>query len=387
LIRLSKSYSQSHITVPSVSYQVACANPSTSRRRAASFAEELGVHFGNGSLFEDRRWNKVGFDIYGNLYDDQPYLEFHVSRLIEDAFGIRPRTYVHPRSATLILRTLSEDAFQAKRAVGLRPGKKIHLRIPHFLQTPRSHGGIAQFLRGLFDIEGTLRFRKQFRDRHYYPVLECEMGDPQFVNSLHGNLTKLGLPTVFRVKRPRTEPPRRAKGAVCISGWKAIDAWLERLGFANAKHASKLLVGGMFGFCPAHTSLDERLAIIAGEIDPAPFYNRRKGDLVATPKYRYAHEVMMLRIAYQPQLLHPLLRKMKIRAEMTRSIVTKLVKSKELQIRRTSAGTEIKTSDSGVERLRILLSAWKQLRSKYGITIPDSLSYSPSAFQARAPEG
>jgi hypothetical protein len=369
--------------VPLVSYQVACTNSLTRKGSVASFVEELGVHFGNGSLFDDRRWNKAGFDIYGNLYDDQPYLEFHVSRLIEDAFGVKPRTYVHPRSATLILRTLSEDALQAKKEVGLRPGKKIHLRLPDSLQTPKSGEAIVPFLRGLFDIEGTLRFRKQFRDRHYYPVLECEMGDPHFVKTLYRNLTKLGLPAVFRVKCPRTEPPRRAKGAVYISGWKGIDAWLGKFGFANAKHASKLLVAEMFGFCPTHTSLDERLAIIAGEIDPTTFYNGRKGDLVAIPNYRYAHEVMMLRIACRPQLLHPLLRKMKVRAELTSHIVSKLVKSKELQIRRRCRGTEIETTEAGLERLGIFFNAWKELRSKYGITIPDSLSYCPSAFQAQ----
>jgi hypothetical protein len=369
--------------VPLVNYQVVFTNPCTRKPSAAFFAEELGVHFGNGSLFDDRRWNKAGFDIYGNLYDDQPYLEFHVSRLIEDVFGIKPRTYVHPTSATLILRTLSENALQAKRKVGLRSGKKTRLRLPGLLQTSESSEAIVPFLRGLFDIEGTLRLRKQFRDRHYYPVLECEMGDPQFVKTLYRNLTKLGLPGVFRVKPPRTEPPRRAKGAVYLSGWKGIDAWLGKVGFANAKHASKLLVAEMFGFCPTHTSLDERLAIIAGEIDPATFYDRRKGDLVAPPKYRYAHEVMMLRIACRPQLLGPLLRKMKVRAELTRSIVSKLVKSKELRIRRTCRGSEIETTETGLERLGTFLNAWKELRSKYGITIPDKLSYCPSAFQAQ----
>ena len=353
------------------------------KRTAVPFAEELGVHFGNGSLFDDRRWNKAGFDIYGNLYDDQPYLEFYVSKLIKDTYGLKPRVYVHPRSATLILRTHSKDALQAKIKVGLRPGRKEHLRLPNFFQTSNRSEAIVQFIRGLFDIEGTLRFRKQFRDQHYYPVLECEMGDPQFVKSLYRYLTKLGLPVDYRVKGPRTHPLRRAKGAFSISGWKGINAWLETFGFANAKHASKLLVAEIFGFCPPHTSLDERLAIIAGEIDPASFYNKRTGDLIAVPRYRYAHEMMILRVACQPQLIRPLVRKMKSRAELTKNVVSKLVTSKELQIRRTRSGNEIETTERGLNRLSNLSDAWNELRPRYGITIPDDLSYCPSVFRQK----
>ena len=127
-----------------------------------AFVEELGVHYGNGSLFDNRRWGKTGFDIYGDLYDDHPYLEFYVSKLIEHAYGIKPRSYVHPRSATLILRTLSRNALSVKENVGIQPGRKTHLHLPRFLQASKSEETIAPFLRGLVDIEGSLRLKKQF---------------------------------------------------------------------------------------------------------------------------------------------------------------------------------------------------------------------------------
>src|SRR5271157_937675 len=180
----------------------------------AAFVEELGVHYGNGSLFDDRRWSKAGFDIYGDLYDDQPYLEFCVSKLIEDAYGIKPRSYVHPRSATLILRTVSRNTLSVKENVGLRPGRKIHLHLPGFLQDCKSVKVIAPFLRGLVDIEGSLRFRKQFRDRHYYPVLECEMGDSPFIKAVHTKLSELGMPVAYRVRAaPAGNHTRRTRAS------------------------------------------------------------------------------------------------------------------------------------------------------------------------------
>ena len=350
----------------------------------ASFVEELGVHYGNGSLFNDRRWAKAGFDIYGDLYDDQPYLEFHVSKLIEAAYGIKPRSYVHPRSATLILRILSKNALSVKQNVGIHPGRKTHLHLPKFVQASKSEEVIAPFFRGLVDIEGSLRLRKQFRDRHYYPVLECEMGDSPFIKTIHTMLSEMGMPVAFRVRERPREVTRRRKASFYMSGWSGINVWLERFGLANAKHLSKLLMAKKYGFCPPHTSLDERLAMIAGEIDPESFYGRRLGDVVAIPRYRYAHEVMILRIAYRPQLLRLLVEKMKVRAKLTRAVLSKLVTSHELHQRQTSEGEVVEITERGHERLRILYSAWEELKSKYAVTVPDNPYYCPATFHQQS---
>ncbi len=351
----------------------------------APFVEELGVHFGNGSLFDDRRWGKAGFDIYGDMYDDQPYLEYHVSKLIEGAYGIKPRSYVHPRSATLILRTLSRNALSVKENVGLHPGRKIHLHLPGFLQESKNGKEIAPFLRGLVDIEGSLRFRKQFRDRHYYPVLECEMGDSPFIKRLHKMLSELGMPVAFRVRAPRTTKfTRRAKASFYMSGWNGINAWLERFGLANAKHLSKLLIAQKYGFCPPHTSLDERLAIIAGEIDPESLYGRHVGDAVAIPRYRYAHEVMILRITCRPQILGLLIGKMRVRAKLTKGVLSKLVTSHDVHLRQTGAGTVVEATERGHERLRNVYRAWEELKSRYSIAVPDTPSYCPAAFYQKS---
>ena len=355
------------------------------RTSNTAFVEELGVHFGNGSLFDDRRWNKAGFDVYGDMYDDQPYLDMHVSRLIEDAYGIKPSSYIHPRSATLILRVLSRHALRVKETVGLRPGRKKDLCLPQFLKESESERAVVPFLRGLVDIEGSLRFRKQFRDRHYYPVLECEMGDPPLIKALYKRLTALGMPVAFRAKSPRVgEFTRRAKASFYVSGWNGTHRWLESFGLANAKHLSKLLVAQKFGFCPPHTSLDERLGMIAGEIDPISFYERRFGDAVAVPRYRYAHEVLILRIASRPRILRSLVREMKVRGKLTKSVVSKLVNSRELRLRQTDAGTVVEATERGHERLQNLYQAWMELKSRFGIAIPDNPSYCPVAFSSKS---
>ena len=345
----------------------------------ARFAEELGVHYGNGSLFDDRRWGKAGFDIYGDLYDDQPYLEFHVSKLIEDSYSVKPRTYIHPRSATLILRTLSKNALRIKEDIGLHPGRKTRLHLPGFFRASEDREAIAPFIRGLVDIEGSLRLRKQFRDRHYYPVLECEMGDPPFIKALHSSILDLKVPVAFR-RRTLRPVSRRTKASFYTSGWNSIAVWLDRFGLVNPKHLSKLLVSEKYGFCPPHTSLDERLGIIAGQLDPASFYERRDGDAVAVPRYRYAHEALVLRIASQPRVLSSLVHEMKTRGQLTEHVVSSLVRSDYLLMRESIAGVLIETTSSGRDRLRNLYRAWMELKSKFNIAIPDNPFYCPAKF-------
>jgi hypothetical protein len=169
----------------------------------ASVAEELGVHSGNGSLFDDRRWGKAGFDIYGDLYDDQPYVEFHVSKLIEDACGIKPRSYVHPRSATLILGVLSKNALSAKENLGIHPGRKTHLHLPKFVQASKSEEAIARS----FAVSLTLKARSDggsnFEIVATTQFLECEIGDSPLIKAMHTELTEMGIPVAFRVREPR----------------------------------------------------------------------------------------------------------------------------------------------------------------------------------------
>jgi hypothetical protein len=93
-------------------------------------AEEAGILAGNGYLFDDTQNYHTGFDVYGNLYDDFPYLEFYVKPLIERLNNVRVRTYVHPLSSTVILQVNSADALRTKAELGLSVGRKTNLRIP-----------------------------------------------------------------------------------------------------------------------------------------------------------------------------------------------------------------------------------------------------------------
>jgi DNA-binding MarR family transcriptional regulator len=160
--------------------------------------------------------------------------------------------------------------------------------------------------------------------------------------------------------------------------------WHQSLGLANAKHLSKLLIAQRNGYCSPHASLDERLAMIAGELDPESFYNGRLGDAIAVPRYRFAHELMTLRIVSQPQMLAKLIDKMKVRASLTHTAVSKLLKAHEIRRYPAKTGEVVEITELGRERLRNLYGAWEELGSKYCTAIPSSPDYCPETYRQKS---
>jgi CTP-dependent riboflavin kinase len=75
---------------------------------------------------------------------------------------------------------------------------------------------------------------------------------------------------------------------------------------------------------------------------------------------------------------------MKVRAKLTKRVLSKLITSRELHQRQTSAGTVVEITERGHERLRDLYSAWQESKSKYSITVPDSPYYCPAAFHQKS---
>jgi CTP-dependent riboflavin kinase len=97
--------------------------------------------------------------------------------------------------------------------------------------------------------------------------------------------------------------------------------------------------------------------MIAGELDPESFYNGRLGEAIAVPRYRFAHELMTLRIVSQPQMLAKLVDKMKVRASLTHTAVSKLLKAHEIRRYSANIGEVVEITELGRERLRNLYGA------------------------------
>jgi len=55
-----------------------------------------------------------------------------------------------------------------------------------------------------------------------------------------------------------------------------VNKWFDMISSKNPKHLTKYQVWKEFGFCPPHTTLDQRKQILKKEISPYSFYTENE---------------------------------------------------------------------------------------------------------------
>jgi len=53
-----------------------------------------------------------------------------------------------------------------------------------------------------------------------------------------------------------------------ITGAAQLELWMTKVGSSNPVHITKYQVWKKFGFCPTKTTLEQRLAMLSGELNP-----------------------------------------------------------------------------------------------------------------------
>jgi len=141
----------------------------------------------------------------------------------------------------------------------------------------------------------------------------------------------LGLkPSMRKRAEEKAGANEKLKAGLCFSGWSNLHLWFRGAGLKNAKHLSKLLLYKSYGFCPHWSSLDERLSMIAGRINPDNLAKTRgeRKDVA----YRVSHELLILRLCQKPKLLRTLKARMKSRLALTQHVLRHLEGMGELRI-------------------------------------------------------
>lgn len=124
-------------------------------------AEEIGIHVGDGCL-RMKKYSyqaKYVYEITSNK-NERDYLEGHVIPLIKKLYNLAPKIRTNHNALSCYL--LSKGVCEFKKSIGLPVGRKDHIEIPKLVLDSFF---ITDFLRGLFDTDGYLRFL----DRNKHP--------------------------------------------------------------------------------------------------------------------------------------------------------------------------------------------------------------------------
>jgi hypothetical protein len=232
-------------------------------------AEICGVHAGDGYL--RNRKNKIELDITGNV-EEKEYYSLHVIPLFNKFFGLNLVAKQYVKGTYGFVTT--NNKFRILNKLGFSYGKKsLTVFVPQPILLSNNVTLYSRFLRGLFDTDGNLSFRKSYGKYtnfkiqfHHYPIIRLTTISPKLSEGVSFMLNKLEINHFLYVHYPKKDNESPAY-IIIISGVERVNRWMDLVGSKNSVKFSRYLVWKKFGFCPTNTSLKQREDILSGKLD------------------------------------------------------------------------------------------------------------------------
>ncbi|VVC71798.1 LAGLIDADG-like domain protein [uncultured archaeon] len=237
-------------------------------------AELAGAIIGDGHIHFSNRAGKTDYviSVAFNCTEDREYVS-QLSHLFQASFGLTPAIKLMSHCNELILR--SKFVTQFFSSAGIPQGRKAAVVvIPDAFLTDENLKRAC--IRGVFDTDFSVAFKKKHRTRHTYPVISLSTVSKPLRDQLHSILAGGGFRNVYSIDRIQvTQKGTPVKiHELYISGSKELERWMELIGSSNPRHKTKYLIWKRFGFCPPATTLAERQSILSGRISPDSFYGK-----------------------------------------------------------------------------------------------------------------
>lgn len=129
-------------------------------------------------------------------------------------------------------------------------------------------------LRGVFDSDFSLTFKKKHKEFHYYPVIVLGVRSQLLISTVSELLDKIEISycTYDRSRFDERINKVVEMKAIAISGVKNLEKWFELIGSNNFNNLSKYRIWKKYGFCPIETDVIQRKKILNGKLDPKKLY-------------------------------------------------------------------------------------------------------------------
>jgi hypothetical protein len=227
-------------------------------------AEIVGIHIGDGHVSKFSSNYQV--QISSNLHEDKYYMDNVVAALWKRTFNVVPSKRVIDNEYRFIWYSRAIYSFLTG-SLGLPSGNKQSIKIPDFIVENNSF--LRSALRGIFDTDFSLSFKNKWK-QHRYPVMMMRSSSKKLIPQLKMALEELGLkPSMQKnVVKHDKRFGDRTYNEIYLNGKKNIRLWWKEIGSKNPRMITRYKVWDKFGFCPPNTTLEQRLAMLNGEIDP-----------------------------------------------------------------------------------------------------------------------
>jgi len=236
-------------------------------------AEICGIHAGDGYL-RMRKQNKGEIDISGHL-EEKDYYYNHVIPLFNKVFNLNIKGRYFSRGSYGFV-IYNKKVAQLLNELGFPFGNKSKIvEVPKQILESNEKILYTRFLRGLFDTDGCLYFQNrktgknytEFKRKHnYYPIISLTSVSKLLMESIGFMLKELGLKHFAYGHQPKNLRDSY-RYVIIISGVKRLQRWMELIGIKNSVKLTRYLVWKKFGFCPPHTSLEQRKDLLKDKLN------------------------------------------------------------------------------------------------------------------------
>jgi len=234
-------------------------------------AEFVGLHFGDGSLTERKGTDSLRFQLRGDAVSDREHYENFIIPLCNELIGFpllgrRVSTIFDRKLNSFGISLESTKISQFFRELGVPVGVKEELPIPKWVLENLEFS--KAFVRGLFDTDGTISFKKNNTAKSKLKkvcVIKIVSVSEELILGVSKILSNLKIKHYLIVEK-KTNGERNAFKTEVYK--PHTSEFMRIIGSHNPKHLTKFKIYERFGFCPTKTSLEQRQLILKGLLDP-----------------------------------------------------------------------------------------------------------------------
>jgi hypothetical protein len=211
---------------------------------SAELAYLCGILVGDGSIYGRKEKHEYLIKCVGNPKDEQELYYKIIGPRFKSVFGFIPKIKYHDSATTFGFALYSKNLYKyLTKDIGLLEGRKDErLGIPGIFKENKQL--IIPFIRGVFDTDGCITFKKRYSEKPYYPVITLASKSKKLVQEIAEVLKNLDLKVVeiydYKLIDQRIKAGSTIINRIELNGTHNLKKWLENIGFESPKHLLKI---------------------------------------------------------------------------------------------------------------------------------------------------
>ncbi|MBW2971785.1 hypothetical protein KY359_01995 [Candidatus Woesearchaeota archaeon] len=203
-----------------------------------------GILVGDGSIYGRKKKHEYFIKCVGNPKDEKELYHEIIAPRFANIFGFVPEMGYHDQNTTYGFSLYSKTLYTyLTDGIGLLEGRKdSRLSIPKIFKEDKKL--IIPFLRGLFDTDGCISFKKRYKLTPYYPTIIFSSKSEKLTAEIAQILKQRRFKVVeiynYKLMDNRVERGFTIINRLEMNGKDNLRKWLDLIGFDSPKHLNKI---------------------------------------------------------------------------------------------------------------------------------------------------